>query len=350
MVITTAERGPQRPRIPWKRLLGSGIALLMISLGSWLLVGRPKAPVDAHAGVRVMTYSSFMNAWGPGPEIAKRFREETGLSVEFNDAGDAGLILEKMKLFPVDAVVGLDGLSLPDAKVRQEWRELPVLSGEPGTQFRDPSFVAIDYAPVAFIYREGEIDPPKSLEDLTDSRFKGKIALEDPRTSTPGLQFFFWVIGTMGEEKGFAFLESLKQNLHSVSPSWSAAYGSFTKKQSALAFSYQTSPLYHVLEEKDQSYRAAIFASGHPLQVEYAGVPEACGRCTDGEKFVRFLQKKEIQALIMRKNFMLPVDPSAATGTPFAGLAEVKELKIPTAQDLMLKRAALFERWRALGL
>ena len=291
-----------------------------------------------------------MNAWGPGPEIAKRFREETGIAVEFSDAGDAGLILEKMKLFPVDAVVGLDGLSLADAKSRHQWRELPVLEGEPGASFRDALFIAVDYAPVAFVYRDGEIDPPTSLEDLTDARFKGKIALEDPRTSTPGLQFFFWVLSSMGEEKGFQYLEALKQNLHSVSPSWSSAYGSFTKNQSALAFSYQTSPLYHVLEEKNESYRAALFPKGHPLQVEYAGVPEACGRCTDGEKFVRFLQKREIQSLIMRKNFMLPVDESAKEATPFADLATVKVLKLENASELMAKRSNLFERWRALGL
>jgi thiamine transport system substrate-binding protein len=351
-LVVTPDQGSPRlvSRILWKRLLGFGIALLVISLGTWILLGRPSAPADAHDSVRVMTYSSFMNSWGPGPEIAKRFREETGLTVEFQDAGDAGLILEKLKLFPVDAVVGLDGLSLADAKARHKWREVPVLPNEPGSQWRDPSFLAVDYAPVTFIYREGEIEPPKTLEDLLDPRFDGKIALEDPRTSTPGLQFVFWILDAMGEEKGFQFLSSLKANLHSVSPSWSSAYGSFTKKQSSLVFSYQTSPLYHLIEEKDSSYRAVIFDSGHPLQIEYAAVPEACERCADGEAFVHFLQKKEIQAVIMKKNFMMPVDPSAKAGTPFESLAEVKVSKLESAPVLMKKRGELFERWRALGL
>lgn len=337
-------------RRPWKRLLGFAIAFAGISFGTWYLLGKPASPPDAQASIRVMTYSSFMNAWGPGPEIAKRFREQTGLHVEFHDAGDAGLILEKMKLFPVDAVIGLDGLSLAEAKTRHSWREFPILELEAGKEFRDPQFLAVDHAPVTFVYREGEVTPPKSLQDLLRPEYKGKIALEDPRTSTPGLQFFFWVLDSMGREKGFEYLAQLKTNLHSVSPSWSSAYGSFTKNQSSLVFSYQTSPIYHLLEEKKDQYRAAVFDEGHPEQVEYAGVPADCSRCGDGEAFVRFLQTKEIQTLIMRKNFMLPIDASAKEGTPFAQLPQIKTIEIKSRSELLKDRAALFEQWRSLGL
>lgn len=348
MVSASSASAPAKR--PWKRLLGYALAFAAISFGTWYLVGQPQAPIESQPSVRVMTYSSFMNAWGPGPEIAKRFRDATGIAVEFHDAGDAGLITEKMKLFPVDAAVGIDGLLLEDAKTRLQWRDLPVVESEVGKQFRDAKFIAIDYAPVTFIYRAGEVEPPHSLRDLLHPQYRGKIALEDPRTSTPGLQFFFWVLGTMGREEGFQYLSDLKANIHSVSPSWSAAYGAFSKKQSGLVFSYQTSPLYHVLEERNDQYRAAVFADGHPLQVEFAGLPQACVNCEAGEKFIRFLQSQEIQAIIMRKNFMLPVDPAAKTGTPFAELTEVKKIEIDVNSDLLKNRAALFEQWRSLGL
>jgi thiamine transport system substrate-binding protein len=318
-----------------QRVAGLFIGLALVAGGLWFLVGRPHAPADSHDTLRVMTYSSFMNAWGPGPEIAKRFRDETGIAVEFQDAGDAGLILEKLKLFPVDVVVGLDGLSLAQARERLQWR------GE---------FSAIDWAPLAFVYREGEIVPPTSLDDLLSPRFAGAIALEDPRTSTPGLQFLLWVLETYGEENGFKFLAQLKPNLHSVSPSWSGAYGAFTKKQAKLAFSYSTSPVYHLVEEKNASFKAAAFLKGHPVQTEYAGIPSGCARCNDADLFVSFLAKKETQALIMKKNFMMPEAKEAIEGTPFANVETFPELKLEHAPEFLERRTELFERWRKLGL
>jgi thiamine transport system substrate-binding protein len=293
-----------------------------------------------------MTYSSFMNAWGPGPEIAKRFRDETGLTVEFQDAGDAGLLLEKLKLFPVDVVIGLDRLSLDQAREHAKWRELDSNI----EKFRESNFVPFDWAPLAFVYRKGEINPPTSLRDLLDPRFAGAIALEDPRTSTPGLAFFLWVLDAYGEDEGFKFLAALKPNIQSVSPSWSTAYGAFSKKQSKLVLSYQTSPIYHLLEEKDANYEAAAFTEGQPVQVEYAGIPNACFRCGDAEVFIHFLLKEETQKLIMRKNFMLPVASGAMDGTPFASVPEAKTTELKSAPALMKRRNELFEKWRKLGL
>jgi thiamine transport system substrate-binding protein len=350
---------------PLPRLLGLLLGLFGVVGGLWFLFGRPREPVDAHDALRVMTYSSFMSAWGPGPEIAKRFRKETGVAVEFQDAGDAGLILEKLKLFPVDAVVGLDRFSLAQARERIQWREIPSLRKEAGSigkspslsfadeSFQEASFIAIDWAPLAFVYRQGEVIEPTRMQDLLDPRFKGAIALEDPRTSTPGLQFLLWVLQIYGEDGGFKFLESLKPNLHSVSPSWSTAYGAFTKKQAKLALSYMTSPIYHLTEEKDDSYRAASFSDGNPVQVEYAGIPSRCARCSDAETFIRFLLKPEIQALIMKKNFMIPVVGSATEGTPFKELRELQSLKrleLTRAPEFLKRRDDLFEKWRKLGL
>ncbi len=347
---------------PLQRLLGLLLGLFIVVGGLWFLFGRPRGPVDSHDALRVMTYSSFMSAWGPGPEIAKRFREETGITVEFQDAGDAGLILEKLKLFPVDAVVGLDRFALTQARERIQWRDISPLKDPAGSMaesasrasrdeaFKEASFVAIDWAPLAFVYRKGEISEPAQMRDLLDRRFKGTIALEDPRTSTPGLQFLLWVLEVYGEDEGFKFLASLKPNLQSVSPSWSTAYGAFTKKQAKLVLSYMTSPIYHLIEEKDSSFRSAVFSDGHPIQVEYAGIPSGCARCSDAEAFVHFLLKTETQTLIMKKNFMLPVVSAAAAGTPFAALPAYTPLELTHAPEFMKRRDELFDKWRKLGL
>jgi thiamine transport system substrate-binding protein len=327
------------------------IALLVAAIAGLLAYSMRARETATGPKVRVLSYPSFLNSWGPGPEIARAFKAETGIEVEFRDAGDGALMSKKVKLSPVDVVVGIDGLSISEARNDLRWRALAIdASLLEASVPREEGFVAYDWAPVAFVYREGEIDAPKSLSDLADVRFKGAISLQDPRTSTPGLQFLLWVLDEMGVDAGFEFLASLKPNIHSVSPTWSTAYGLFSKKQAKLAFSYLTSPMYHAIEEKNPDYRAAIFADGHPVQAEYAGVPESCVNCEAGERFVKFLVSPEAQAIVMRRNFMLPVLKGVTVRTEFENLPQVRAREWKSLGQLLADRVALFERWRSLGL
>lgn len=327
------------------RALGPLSLLILLIAGiTWLSRERESRT----SGLRVMSYSSFVGAWGPGPELAKLWKAKTGTDVEFHDASDAGLILEKMKLFPVDAVIGLDQFALEEARSRQAWRQLPETIAPGPKPFSE--FLPIDYAPVGFIYREGEIEPPQSLSDLTDSRFRGAIALQDPRSSSPGQLFFFWVLDRMGVEEGFKFLESLKPNIALVSSGWSGSYGAFTKGRAKLAFSFVTSPAYHWSEENDRRYKAAVFGEGHPIQTEYAAIPIDCGSCDEAERFLSFLRSTEAQAIIMRKNVMLPMDAETRKGTVFSEIEEPQAYVLGTLPELLKRRQELFERWRTMGL
>ena len=127
------------------------------------------------------------------------------------------------------------------------------------------------------------------------------------------------------------------------------AYGLFTKKQSKLAFSYLTSPVYHWSQEKDMSYQAAIFESGHPVQIEYFGVPESCANCNGAEALARFMLKPETQKLILEKNFMFPVVEATRSGE-FTSLPNVQTLDPNKQVELMAKKDELFSRWQSLGL
>ena len=335
-----------------------GLAWLL-SQGSGPLSGSAVSSTDARVTIRVLTYSSFMNAFGPGPEIAKRFQRLSGVSVEYIDSGDAGLLLEKLKLFPSDVVIGLDRLSLSRAREvvadggGSAWRDLPIdlLPRESEVPMTDDrKFAPYDWAPLAFVYREGEITPPSQLSDLADSRFKGAIALEDPRTSTPGELFLYWALDELGVEKGFDFLARLKPNVRVVASGWSQAYGVFTKGQAKTVLSYLTSPLYHEIEEKDQRYRAAVFAAGHPLSIEYAGLPANAQHSKEAIAFLRFLMTPESQALVMKKNYMLPLSRAARGATPFSRLPLTGVRELQSLDSLVSRRKELLERWQGLAL
>ncbi len=302
--------------------------------------------------LRVLSYGSFSSSWGPGPELAEAFRSESGIDVQFYSAGDAGLILKKLDLMPADVVLGFDELQLPEARAARPWQNIErIAPGRVNARFRDPQFVAFDWAPLTFVFRNAEIAPPTSLEDLLDARFRGQIALEDPRTSAPGLQFFLWVLDDLGIDEGFRYFVKLKSNIRSVASGWTEAYGSFTSKGGALlVFSYQTSPVYHWVSEHDLRYRAAEFSDGHPAQIEYAAIPRDCVKCIEGEKFLDFLLSPRAQKILMTKNFMMPVLDSVRSGTEFAKLPELKLRAWKNLPELLAKRGELFSRWRELGM
>lgn len=275
---------------------------------------------DEKASLRIVTYSSFIQEWGAGPQIAELFSKETGIQIHWINAGNAGLLIERLK-FKRDAdqpdmVIGFDQFSIHEARKSFSWLDLHEYSDNlkdnllpKGARFFD--FLAYDWGPMTFVFREGQMPIPKSLEDLTRPEYKNTIVLQDPRISSPGLQFLFWVIAEMGEEKGFEFLKNLKPSIKSISPSWSSGYSIFKMQQPAMVFSYFTSPAFHSIEEKDEHYRAATFSNSHPVQVEYAAIPDFCVNCENAKQFAQFLLRDDIQKILMAKNYMYPVSGNA---------------------------------------
>lgn len=313
--------------------------------------GSDEAPTE----LRVLAYSSFTASWGPGPALAILFENQMRLrgqnvDVVFQQAEDAGMLLAKMDAFPADVVIGFDQLGLRLARSERKW----VAHGIKNSRYSDDRFFAFDWAPLGFIYRVGEIEPPKNFADLLDSRFKGAIALQDPRSSSPGFQFLNWLVKVMGEDQAFAYLAKLKPNVHSVSPSWSQAYGMFTRGLAKMTFSYATSVLYHRLSEKDNRYAFVKLPEAHPIQVEYAAIPETCQRCELAVQFLKFMDQVEAQNIIMNKNWMLPVNDRALTGTPFeAFVHEIGDLSPESFSDLLKdshEPSALLKKWGEVGL
>lgn len=290
--------------------------------------------------IRILTYATFASATGPGPEIIEAFKRKYGANVELTTLSDAGLLLERMKLgeasVPFDVVLGLDQLMIAGAEKRFGWREMffgnsgrhPVLA-----EFASPHFVPIDWSPLTFIFRKGDFPVPEKFDDLLNPVHKKQFALQDPHSSSPGLQFFQWVKTNEGERTS-NWLEQFKPNVNSISPSWAFSYGLFKKGQARFVFSYLTSLAFHWGSENQRDYRCLSLKEGHPVQVEYAAVPVSCRECELAEKFVAFLLEPESQKLIMEKNFMFPVIKGLEEGTIFGELPELKIIRTGTGKDL----------------
>lgn len=295
--------------------------------------------------IRVLTYATFAGASGPGKDLVRMFQQEQrgekfATQVEMVTAGDAGLLLERLKVAeagtPFDVVIGVDQMALRQAEENFKWK--PLFFGKSGrhpqlSEYNSEFFVPFDWSPMGFIYKKGEFKAPENMQEMLDSAYRKQFALQDPHSSSPGLQFFQWVRATQGP-KTVDYLRKFKENVNSVSPSWAFSYGLFQKEQTRFVFSYLTSLAFHWGFENKRDYRIVTMTEGHPVQVEYVAIPASCRECEIAEKFVALMLKPEAQKIIMEKNFMFPAINGLEEGTIFGELPRLKTIRVETGKDL----------------
>jgi thiamine transport system substrate-binding protein len=283
--------------------------------------------------------------------LKSEFEKKCNCKIEYNEAIDSYLMMQKIRSESpsksVDLVLGLDDFDLEIAEKTLSWKsfDLP-LTGLDEAVKKQGYFYPYDYSQVAIVYRVSEVKSiPKSLEDLALPEFKDQIALIDPRSSSLGLQFISWVTQAFGPDRGFSLLSEINQNVKVYAANWSAAYGLFREKQVKLVLSYTTSPLYHRIEEKNLDIQAAQFSEGHPLQVEYFGIPSVCKQCDLAKDFGAFILSDVGQKIIMEKNYMFPVRESIRSGTLFSEVPPFGTMarNIPTMQE----REQLIRQWNS---
>jgi thiamine transport system substrate-binding protein len=298
----------------------------------------------------VMTYDSFASEWGPGPAIEKGFEASCACDLRFVTAGDGAAVLARVQLEGAtsegDVVLGLDtnltaaatasGLFAPHGQ--------PAVTGLP-LAYDDPLFLPFDWGYFAFVHNRTLTNPPKSFEELAASDLK--ILIEDPRSSTPGLGLVMWVKAAYGD-RAPEIWAGLKDNIVTVTPGWSEAYGMFLEGEADMVLSYTTSPAYHLISEQDDSKTAAAFAEGHYMQVEVAGKLAATDQPALADAFLAYLVSDAAQSVIPSTNWMYPANPIAA-GLP-AGFETLiqpsKSLLLPQDEAGALRDKAV-EEWQA---
>jgi thiamine transport system substrate-binding protein len=288
------------------------IALLLPMLGS---CRKGKSSEGSGKELVIWTYDSFDSEWGPGPKVSKAFEEKTGIKITWINHGDAGEILSRILLegknSGADIILGLDqnlAGRILDSGLLEAYR--PKGAENIFSELvLDASFklTPFDYSYFAIIYDSEKLpNPPRSLEDLTNSQFRQCLILMDPRTSSPGLGFFGWVKEVYGSDWQ-GYWRRLQPSILTVAEGWSSGYGLFTRGEAPLVLSYTTSPAYHLEYEETEQYKAAIFNDGHPLQVEVAGLLESAKNKDNAKIFLDFMLSPDFQSIIPLTNWMYPV-------------------------------------------
>ncbi len=321
---------------------------------AFLAAGLALAAHGAQAETRVLTvltYDSFVTEWGPGPAVEAAFEERCGCDLRFVPAGDGAALLARVRLEAgrgaADVVLGLDtnltaaaaatGLFAPHG-LTPPALDLPVA-------WDDPLFLPYDWGWFAFVHDTARLpDPPRSFEALAASDVR--IVIQDPRSSTPGLGLVLWVEAAHGDRAG-AIWADLADNIVTVTPGWSEAYGLFLAGEADMVLSYTTSPAYHLIAEGDATKAAAPFDEGHYMQVEVAGMLASARQPDLARDFLAFMLTEGFQATIPTTNWMYPaVTPAAGLPEGFGTLHRPAKTLLFAPDEAEARRASAIETWR----
>ena len=292
------------------------LGLCFIGLAVWVYCAGVSVAQDK-AELVVYAYDSFIS-WGLAEATLPKFEAANNCKITLVGGGDAGQILNKAILEKdqpqADILVGIDNNYLAKAlkhEILEPYRAQN-LDVVPKDLILDPSshLTPFEYGFIAFVYDSQKIQtPPKSLQELTAQQWRGKIILEDPRTSSPGMAFLLWTIAAFGEDNYLAYWKQLQPSILTITAGWDTAYGMFTNGEAPLVLSYATSPAYHVETEKSTRYRAAPMAEGFYRQIEGVGIVKGTQHRALAEKFIDFMLTEEFQQAIPLTQWVFPINP-----------------------------------------
>lgn len=301
----------------------------------------------------VYTYDSFAGEWGPGPQIKTSFEAKCDCTVNYVATADSVAMLAKVLLedkgSKADVLVGLDtnlaararqsGLFAPHQVTAPEALSLPV-------DWQDTDFVPFDWGVMAFIYNQETLpNPPKSFADLENLPDTINIALQDPRTSTPGYSLLLW-LETLYPERTAEIWQNMRPHILTFTKGWWDAYSMYLEGQADLVLSYTTSPAYHIMNDGTDKHKAAAFSDGHIAQIELAGALAHSDHLELAREFLAHLQSKEVQEIIPTTNWMFPIRNDVTLPEAFQGLITPESIFIADPEQIEPLRKERIARWQ----
>jgi thiamine transport system substrate-binding protein len=277
----------------------------------------------------IYTYDGFAAEWGPGTPLKEGFEATCNCNVNWVAADSSIGTLRRVQLegdsTEADIIVGLDTAIAGEARATGLFADHGLeLSGlslpEPWT---DAQFVPFDYSHFAFMHDTDTMpEPPQSFEELIALDDDVKIAIQDPRSATPGLGLLLWVKAAYGDQAPEIWA-GLKPHILTITRDWSESYSLFLEGEADMVLSYTTSPAYHIFDEGDHTIKAALFEEGHFPQIEVAGILKSSDQQDLAREFLAYLASPEGQRHIPTTNWMFPVvDLGAELDPSFAELPE----------------------------
>jgi thiamine transport system substrate-binding protein len=339
--------------------LTTGAAALVLA-GCSLTGGDPSEPTtsasDGSGGttggtVVLATHESFTLP----KKLVRRFEQESGYTLEVRAAGDAGTLATKLSLTadnPIaDAAFGIDNTFASRPLGEDAFAEFSP-STTPPEEYAlidgGDRLVPIDSASVCvnvdtdWFETEG-LEPPQTLDDLTDPAYADLLVTPGASTSSPGMAFFLATVAEKGDDWPDYWTDLLANGAKVVDGWEDAYYGDFTAGSEngtrPIVVSYDSSPAFTVTDGRTTT--AALLDTCF-RQVEYAGVLAGADNPDGAEALVDWMLSDEVQSALPESMYVFPVMPGATVPDDWAEFAPQPTDPYEVAPDEI---AANREQW-----
>lgn len=322
---------------------------------SLFLVALIAIGVFATETLTVYTYDSFIS--GMAKQIGPVFEKMYNCKVNFLSFGDAGNLLSRLILersHPrADVVIGLSQSQIPLALKEglfQPYKPSNIASVTNKSLLIDPKFrvIPFDYGALAIVYnRKLMKDPPKSFRELLESRFSHSLVVEDPRTSSTGLDFLLWTIGVYGNNWQ-NYWKKLMGSIKTITSGWDSAFEMLEKGEAPMMVSYATDEAYDYYYYKGSTIGVIIPSEGAYIEIEYAGILKGAKHTALARKFMNFVLSKKFQSAIPLNQWMYPVINVKLPDVYVKYAPKITKTVVVNPSEIQKKLSEWLKDWNAL--
>jgi len=319
-------------------------------------------PAKESQTITLMTHDSF-NA---SEDVIAAFEQANNVKLEILRSGDAGAALNQAILSKdaplADVFFGIDNTFFSRAIESDilEAYDSPLLADIPAELKLDTEnrLLPVDYGDVCLNYDKAwladkGLEPPTTLEDLLNTRYKNLVVVENPATSSPGLAFLLATVAHFGDPGYLDFWRQLADQGVMVTSGWEDAYyGQFTRYegQYPLVVSYASSPpaeVFFAETKLDEAPTASVVGHGACFrQIEFVGILSGTEKRALAEKLVDFLLSKKFQEDIPLNMFVFPANQTAALPDVFVQHTQIpKNPATLSPEEIGRQREAWINAW-----
>jgi len=348
-----------------RRLLFLFLSCALVATG--LAVASPAGAAGDPVTITLVTHDSF----AVSKSVLRAFEQANHVKVKVLAQGDAGAALNQAiltKSNPLGNVFfGVDNTFLTralDAGIFTKYAPA-ALADVPAEYRLDKSdrLTPVDHGDVCINYdkqwfTEHDLAVPKTLDDLTKPAYKGKLVVEDPATSSPGLAFLLATVSRYGADGWKGYWEKLRGNDVKVDDGWESAYdGDFSqgagKGEYPLVVSYASSPpaAVYFADPQPSTSPVGTMLDSCFRQVEFAGVLKGTDHPKQARALVDFMLSKKFQEDVPLQMFVFPVVAGTKLPAVFEQFADVPADPLTlSARTIGAHRDEWIDQWRSTVL
>lgn len=326
----------------------------------------------APVAITLVAYDSFLTDGTSLGTALDVFTAASGIAVDVVIGGDAGTMISKASLTAGnpegDVMFGVDNSLLSraiDAGVFEPYRSSELASINPALTALVPAdeVTPVDYGDVCLNYdiawfTEKGIDPPTTLQQLTDPTYRDLLVVENPAASSTGLAFLLATIAEFGVDGWQQYWTDLRDNGVEVVESWTDAYydrfsGSSGRGPRPLVVSYGSSPPAEVIfaDPPRSDAPTAVIPATCFRQVEFAGVLRGTEHPIAAQQLVDFLAGPVFQAEVALNLFVYPARTDVRLPPEFTKFSVQPDAPLTVSPaEISANRESWVDEWTSIVL